>query len=258
MATLKNHPGYSLRDDAAAAFNAAEDKYGIFSVNDAMRTVAQQQHLIDLWNKGGAANRPPYLYEPAQPASTSNHVKNGGIALDIGNWSKFASVCAEFGFSHPYPGGDPVHFEFVGGGAAPAASGNQATRDRQNFLNSRGWHLVTDGVEGALTRQAYKEYQTYLKNRGWYTGAIDGVWGAGTQAAHDIFWHEINPPAAPAASGALSYAQIQQGLNKFGYNLTVDGVWGTKSSNALADFQRNHGLTVDRLVGPKTRAALGI
>jgi hypothetical protein len=257
MAQLKNHPGYFLRDDAAKAFDAAEAKYGKFVVNDAMRTVAQQNELIRRWKAGGPSNRPPYLYEPAQPAEASNHVKNGGIALDIGDWRRFAAIAAEFGFSHPYPGGDPVHFEFVGG--APVV-GDDLTKQRQNFLNSRGWSLVVDGIEGPLTKKAYREYQTFLKANYGYTGAIDGVWGNGTQAAHAKFFAELSnsnsgfPKTVPG--GADAYSWFQKALNRFGYGLVVDNKWGPKSSNALADFQRKHGLAVDRRVGPLTWAKL--
>ena len=256
MAKLRNHPQFELRDDAAAAFDAYEAKYGKRKVNSARRTEAQQQTLINRWDKGGPANRPPYLYEPARPARTSNHVKEGGIAVDVADWQEFKKHCEEFGF-YWYGAGDVVHFEYRGrpssGGNNPAP--NQVTKDRQAFLNSRGWKLDVDGIEGPKTKQAYKEYQTYLKGRGWYSGAIDGIWGNGTQAAHAKFWTELNPTTGHQP---VTYRSIQIGLNKFGYGLVVDGIWGRKSSNALADFQRKHGLVVDRIVGPKTRAALGI
>lgn len=253
MGQLKNHPGMWLRDDAAAAINALEDKYGKIVINSAGRTVAEQQHLINRWNQGGAANRPPYLYEPKRPATASNHVANGGIAVDVYNYTSDRAKLNEFGFQW-YGPSDKVHYTFTGwAGNNPA--GDEATRQRQNFLKSRGWNIAVDGIEGPITKQAYREYQAYLRDRGWYKGAIDGIWGAGTQAAHDRFWVELN---APAPSGPLSYADIQRGLNKFGYGLAVDNIWGKKSSNALADFQRKHGLAVDRIVGPKTRAALGI
>lgn len=262
MTALKNHPSKWLRSDAASAFDRAEDDHGRFSVNSAGRTEAEQQELIRRWDRGGAANRPPYLYSPARPAKNSNHVRNGGVAVDLGDWRRFATICEAYGFRHSYPGGDPVHFDFVGvpsipAGTVPQIVGfSQDTLNRQNFLNSRTWRIVADGIEGPRTRLAYKEYQAYLKSRGWYSGAIDGVWGPGTEAGHK---KEVAAAAAqPVPRGALNYRLIQQGLNKFGYGLAVDGVWGRRSSNALADFQRKHGLYVDRIVGPKTRAALGI
>lgn len=267
MSTLKNHPSFWLRDDAAKAFDQAEADHGVFTVNSAGRFESEQQALINRWDAGGKYNRPPYLYAPARPASASNHVRNGGVAVDVANWRAFAAVAASYGFAHNYPDSDPVHFDFVGG-STPAGSVSQTTKDRQNFLNSRGWSLVADGIEGPLTKQAYKEYQTYLKSRGWYSGAIDGIWGAGTQAAHDKFWHELNPPAAPAPAGGVTTASfgsvsaVQKRLRDryplYAKHLAVDGIDGPATKAAVKEFQRRSGLTVDGIAGPATRKALGL
>ena len=45
---------------------------------------------------------------------------------------------------------------------------------------------------------------------------------------------------------------VQYCLNVFGYNLKVDGIIGPLSEGAIRDFQRNHGLEVDGLVGKNT------
>lgn len=255
MSVLANHPGFVLRDDAAAAFNRAEADHGVLSVNRAGVSEAAQQELIDRWNAGGAANRPPFLYQPAMPASASNHVKQ--IAVDIANYSKFAAYCTDYGFYHDIAS-DPVHFDFKGVSGAPVVR-NSDTMNRQAFLNTQGWNLAVDGVQGPLTTQAYREYQQQLKNKGLYAGAIDGIWGPQTEAAHAANVASLTPPApAPATTGPLSYAAIQAALNKFGYGLAVDNVWGPKSHAALGQFQASHGLAVDYLVGPLTRAQLGI
>ena len=68
MANLKHHPGMWMRDDAAAALNAYEDKYGVIQLSRAGATRGEQQEAINRWKKGGAANRPPFLYKPADPA----------------------------------------------------------------------------------------------------------------------------------------------------------------------------------------------
>ena len=41
-------------------------------------------------------------------------------------------------------------------------------------------------------------------------------------------------------------------LNEYGYNLTVDGIFGSRTLNAVRDFQRNNSLSVDGLVGTNT------
>lgn len=53
--------------------------------------------------------------------------------------------------------------------------------------------------------------------------------------------------------------QIQQRLKDWGYYAgSVDGVYGSKTTEAVKYFQRKNGLSVDGKCGPKTLAALGI
>lgn len=49
---------------------------------------------------------------------------------------------------------------------------------------------------------------------------------------------------------------LQYELNRQGYKLIVDGVAGNLTIGAVMDFQKKNGLTVDGIVGEKTRAAL--
>ena len=53
--------------------------------------------------------------------------------------------------------------------------------------------------------------------------------------------------------------QIQQRLQELGYDPgTADGIFGTRTQQAVLAFQRDYGLTADGVVGEKTLAALGI
>ena len=52
---------------------------------------------------------------------------------------------------------------------------------------------------------------------------------------------------------------IQQRLKKWGYYTgSIDGILGSKSVAAIKKFQKNNGLVVDGIVGPKTAAKIGI
>lgn len=276
MKYLKNHPGMWLADDAADSINRYEAANGIIHLTDAGRTVQQQQDLIDRWNRGGSSNRPPYLFQPYMPAPTGPHV--GGHAIDTDHAAQFASNSGPYGWVHNLPGNDPVHFIYDASrdqhkGSAPAGgvTGNQVTRDRQNWLNkARGAGLVVDGVEGPQTKQAYKNYQSFLRAYG-YKGAIDGVWGAGTQQAHAKYFAYRDAQSRPPTGGRASIARGSSGQNvkdvqnrlKTNYpayagRLVVDGQFGPATDVAVREFQRRSGLTVDGIVGPATYRALGL
>lgn len=60
-------------------------------------------------------------------------------------------------------------------------------------------------------------------------------------------------------SSGSTVTTIQQKLSRWGYySGKVDGVYGSKTEEAVKYFQRKNGLAVDGKCGPKTLAALGI
>lgn len=62
-----------------------------------------------------------------------------------------------------------------------------------------------------------------------------------------------------AGSTGNEVRQIQTRLKDWGYYKgSVDGVYGTKTKDAVAYFQRKHGLTADGIAGPATLAAIGL
>lgn len=53
--------------------------------------------------------------------------------------------------------------------------------------------------------------------------------------------------------------RVQQKLKSMGYYVgNVDGIYGTQTQNAVRKFQRDNGLSVDGIAGPKTLSYLGI
>lgn len=272
---LKNHPGLWLEDNAAVAFDRMEDEQGYINLSDAGRTVSQQQNLINRWRQGGPGNRPPSLFQPAMPAESSNHVRRGGVAFDTPEYNRVARFAAHYGFSHPYPGGDPVHFEWTGKisggqtGGAPSgafANGSKELKIFQEKLLRMKHDLGSSGADGILgekTRLAtMHEQKSATQNK--YPGAkltVDGIPGWATNAYLD--WWLTGPgkpqPAKPAPpKGEVSVRDVQKALNKHGYELVEDNVWGDKSYIATIDFQKKNNLVPDGIVGPATRAKLGL
>ncbi len=73
--------------------------------------------------------------------------------------------------------------------------------------------------------------------------------------------------AVSGGAGALSkmgstggeVREIQTRLKKWGYySGSVDGIFGTRTKNAVIYFQQKNGLTPDGIAGPATLAAMGI
>lgn len=64
---------------------------------------------------------------------------------------------------------------------------------------------------------------------------------------------------AEAATTTAQNKQIQTKLKRWGYYTgAVDGIYGTKTRQAVRYFQSKNGLVVDGIVGKKTAAAMGI
>ena len=57
-------------------------------------------------------------------------------------------------------------------------------------------------------------------------------------------------------SRGIEVEEWQHNLNKQGYNLVADGIFGSKTEIATKDFQAKYGLTADGIVGEKTYAKM--
>lgn len=62
-------------------------------------------------------------------------------------------------------------------------------------------------------------------------------------------------------SRGVDVTRLQTELNRQlspGPNLQLDGIFGSRTDQAVRSYQRSNGLSVDGIVGPRTKAALGI
>ena len=112
----------------------------------------------------------------------------------------------------------------------------------QHLLNARGAALTADGAFGPLTETAVRSFQT----------------GAGlpvTGVLDPRTWPALVITVRRADTGDAVRA-LQAQLDKWGYELTVDGVFGAGTEAAVRDTQRLNALTVDGIVGPLTWRAL--
>lgn len=233
-------------------------------VSSCYRNFDNQVHADQIEKQGGPTAATPGF---------SNH--GWGTAIDIymgpGVKAWLDKNAAKYGFSwtEGKASGESWHWVFVGGGSAVAGY-SQVVADEQNFLAiARGEKLTVDGLLGPATAEAIKRYETFLRSYG-YTGAIDGIWGQGVQAAHAKYYAVYSAPAAPASTGRATIKQgssgqavkdLQWTLNKnypLYSKLAVDGIFGAGTANTVKEFQRRSGLTADGIVGPATWKALGL
>lgn len=70
----------------------------------------------------------------------------------------------------------------------------------------------------------------------------------------------VTVSAAPLTIGSRGQdvSKLQQALKDRGYQVAVDGIYGTQTKEAVKQFQRDNGLVVDGIAGAKTLAALKI
>lgn len=103
-----------------------------------------------------------------------------------------------------------------------------------------------------------RQYQLNLKHYyAYYTGAIDGIAGAGTKAAVRAFQrdHGLTQDGIYGANtNAKLVACIKSLQGKIG--VAQDGIVGTNTINAIKAVQRRYGLAVDGIAGTATFNAL--
>jgi putative peptidoglycan binding protein/D-alanyl-D-alanine carboxypeptidase-like protein len=111
------------------------------------------------------------------------------------------------------------------------------------IFNRRGWYWggrfpKEDAMHFELSDQKIRE----LHDAGAFNGA------AGT----------LPPASLTIGDRGQQVKKLQEALNARGATLVVDGIFGAGTHAAVINFQAKNGLTADGIVGPKTKAALGL
>ena len=105
---------------------------------------------------------------------------------------------------------------------------------------------------------------TYAKRKSlWNTAKKLGVWSYVEPISYTPTWVHFDKRISPAACSSgyplvklgsrNTYVMIlQDALNNMGRSLSIDGIFGNNTKNAVINFQRYYGLTPDGIVGCNT------
>lgn len=113
----------------------------------------------------------------------------------------------------------------------------------QYLLRHRGYSLSVDGAFGSGTKSKVQSFQS---SRGL---TADGIVGTNT-------WEALVTTVRQGDNGNHVRAVQDQLRNRWGYSITVDGVFGSGTATAVRSFQTSKGLSADGIVGLNTWAAL--
>jgi lysozyme family protein len=121
-------------------------------------------------------------------------------------------------------------------------SRGENVRSVQYLLNDHGSGVAVDGDFGSQTRAAVRAFQA---SRGL---SADGIVGNQT-------WPALIVQVSAGSSGDAVRAVQSQIHARSGW-LTIDGILGADTKNAIRFFQEDIGLSVDGIAGPRTWNAL--
>ena len=164
--------------------------------------------------------------------------------------------------------------------SADGSYGSKTRRAVEAFQADFG--LKADGTAGEATQtaiyNAVVRLQVELKNAGYAPGTADGHFGSKTRAALEKFqrdeelevtgemnkatWAAMDRSSMGIRGGAAARTaeqikRMQQALIGLGYlNDKADGVYGSKTREAVRQYQKAYGLTADGSAGSKTMTSL--
>ncbi|PMC38556.1 hypothetical protein CJ195_08830 [Bacillus sp. UMB0899] len=125
----------------------------------------------------------------------------------------------------------------------------------QRALNEvMGAELSEDGIFGPNTKTAVMAFQKSKK-----TLKVDGIYGPNTHAelSKEINSFGFENTVLKVGSRGEAVKTLQKALNDMSYNMTVDGIYGSQTKDAVIKFQeRFPELKNDGVFGPKTKAVM--
>ncbi|MGL5878250.1 MAG: peptidoglycan-binding protein [Xenococcaceae cyanobacterium] len=212
------------------------------TVNSAYRTIAQQAILFQHFQ-----NRQCGIKAAARPGA-SNH--NTGLAIDIEDAVGWRPYLEKYGWD--WIGSfDPMHFDYVRPGCKDLKSLSIKAFQQLWNLNNPKQKIAEDGVWGLQT------YQALLATSCSGFPAVGAKRIPAVVVPAVLETHQLIPSLRKGDRNEYVLL-LQQALNRKGYGLKVDGIFGTSTQIAVEALQQAQGLDIDGVVGVGTKRALGL
>lgn len=119
----------------------------------------------------------------------------------------------------------------------------------QYMLRRAGYDVSTDGVFGSNTEAAVKSYQTANGL------TADGIVGRNTWNSLRNYSDSLPTLRRGSRGNAVKYLQTKLAAKLYDAG-AADGIFGSKTEQAVREFQRENGLTEDGVVGRNTWAKI--
>ncbi|WP_274448609.1 peptidoglycan-binding domain-containing protein [Priestia aryabhattai] len=126
-------------------------------------------------------------------------------------------------------------------------------KELQQILKNAKYNVTVDGVFGPKTEAAVKQFQAD------HNLSADGIVGAMTWKVLDQIGSVTTPETRPTlrvGSQSNYVKELQQILKDVKYDAGVDGIFGSKTQTMVKQFQAEHNLSSDGIVGAMTWKAL--
>ena len=226
-------------------------------------TIIQKNHI----KKGDWAFR---TYKTGSKKGRAYHIgyiiaKNGKLRVIHAKGRAYGVVEEDINFNYWNTFGRPSYFaQYIDTAEEKAehASFNRELKkgckgddvyELQKLLNKAGDNIEVDGSFGSKTRIAVREYQ---KRKGL---KVDGIAGKNTITALGGVWavfEGFNRNMRKGDTGA-DVTMLQTLLDGAGYNIEIDGSFGTETEEAVRAYQKEKKLENDGIAGKNTITALG-
>lgn len=122
----------------------------------------------------------------------------------------------------------------------------------QSDLSNQGYKTGTDGIYGKETKQSVMDFQ---EENGLQ---VDGIAGKNTLIALSggTSSNTSNSALLQLGSNNPQVKEAQSQLNNHGYDIAIDGIFGSATQDAIQSFQSESDIQVDGIVGNDTLNAL--